>query len=286
MGQLAARSFFEVVSFKETLDDSRMPVRSFLHIQDNSTRRTAMSWDDIMRRVLPPTGGFAPHVTSRYSDTNRPPHSTNPHRAVDLNHDVGPNGQRGINLTHPVVRSPASGIVTKAGGDKFGTIAIRDRNGFSHEILHTQARHAAVGDPVAAGALIGTMGKTGADAHHVHYQLKDPSGKAIDPSAFWDQQGPVDPNPAPPTYLGEQQQYAHDRNAIANNSFGNVPDAELIYGPLAVDEPQPLVLSPPRSVDPRNIRVLTGRIAGHPPPQRFNPTAAAMSPNEFPVADG
>jgi hypothetical protein len=31
-----------------------------------------MSWDDIMRRVLPPSGGFAPHVTSRYGDTNMP----------------------------------------------------------------------------------------------------------------------------------------------------------------------------------------------------------------------
>ena len=245
-----------------------------------------MSWDDIMRRMLPPSGGFVPRVTSRYDDTNRPPGSTNPHRAVDFNYYVGPGGQKGINLTHPALRSPVSGIVTKAGGDRYGTIAIKDANGFSHEILHTQAQHVAVGDPIAAGELIGTMGKTGADAYHVHYQLRDPSGKVIDPSAFWDQQGSVDPNPAPPTYLGEQQQYLRDRNAMVNNSFGNVPDAGPIYGPQPVDQGRPLIGLPPRSVDPKSIRVLSGRIAGQPVTPRFNANEAAVLPNEIPAADG
>jgi murein DD-endopeptidase MepM/ murein hydrolase activator NlpD len=44
-----------------------------------------------------------------------------------------------------------------------GRIAIRDANGFLHEILHTHTRHVAIGDPVAAGQLIGTMGNTGVD---------------------------------------------------------------------------------------------------------------------------
>ncbi len=242
-----------------------------------------MSWDDIMRRMLPPSGGFVPRVTSRYDDTNRPPGSTNPHRAVDFNYYVGPGGQKGINLTHPALRSPVSGIVTKAGGDRYGTIAIKDANGFSHEILHTQAQHVAVGDPIAAGELIGTMGKTGADAYHVHYQLRDPSGKVIDPSAFWDQQGSVDPNPAPPTYLGEQQQYLRDRNAMVNNSFGNVPDAGPIYGPQPVDQGRPLIGLPPRSVDPKSIRVLSGRIAGQPVTPRFNPPIFGFSdPSQAP----
>src|SRR6266849_9900253 len=259
-----------------------MPCAASCILRMTARGRIAMSWDDIMRRVLPPTGGFAPHVTSRYGDTNRPPRSTNPHRAVDFNYDVGRDGQKGINLTHPALRSPVSGIVTRAGGDEYGTIAIRDANGFSHEILHTQARHVAVGDPIAAGALIGTMGKTGADAHHVHYQLRDPSGKPIDPSAFWNQQGPMDPNPAPPAYLGEQQRYLSGLNATVDNSFGSVSDAGPIYGPQEVDQPQPLVVSPPRSVDPKNIRVLSRRIAGQPLPPRFNPNVAVVLPNEGP----
>jgi hypothetical protein len=191
---------------------------------------------------------------------------------------------KGINLTHPALRSPVSGIVTRAGEGQYGTIAIRDANGFSHEILHTQARHVAVGDPV--GALIGTMGNTGTNDQHVHYQLKDPSGRVIDPSAFWDQQGRVDPNPAPPTYLGEQQQYLRDRNAMVNNAFGIVPDAGPIYGPQPVDQAQPLIGPSPRSIDPKDIRVLTGRIAGQPVPPRFNANAAAVLPNEIPSADG
>ena len=27
-----------------------------------------MSWEDIMRRVLPPIGGVSPHITSRYGE--------------------------------------------------------------------------------------------------------------------------------------------------------------------------------------------------------------------------
>ena len=60
-------------------------------------------------------------------------------------------GRKGINLSHPAIRSSVDGIVTSAGNGKFGMMAIRDANGFSHEILHTHAQHVSVGDPVAAG---------------------------------------------------------------------------------------------------------------------------------------
>ena len=177
-----------------------------------------MSWQDIRQRMLPPIGGVSPHDTSAFGATNRPPGSTNPHRGFDFNYDIGPNGQKGINLTHPAIRSPVTGIVENAGEGTVGRIAIRDANGFLHEILHTHTRHVAVGDPVVAGQLIGTMGNTGvkranieAGANHVHYQLKDRAGNIVNPTEFWDQQGPVDPNPAPPRYLGEYQQYLQNR---------------------------------------------------------------------------
>jgi hypothetical protein len=170
-----------------------------------------MSWQDIMRRVLPPIGVVAPDVTSWFGAVEgRPAGSTKPHRGVDFNYKgLGPTG---INFAHPALRSPVTGTVTQAGQGKWGTIAIRDANGFSHEILHSHSRHVAVGDPVVAGQLIGTMGNTGLSKdpkvrNHVHYQLKDPTGAVIDPSAFSDQQGPVDPNPARPTYLREYQEY-------------------------------------------------------------------------------
>ena len=120
-----------------------------------------MSWEDIMQRVLSPARGVSPHTTSAYGATNRPPGSTNPHRGVDINYAVGPNGQRGINLQHPALRAPVDGVVENAGEGTAGRIAIRDANGFLHGILHTHTRYVAVGDRVVVGQLIGTMGNTG-----------------------------------------------------------------------------------------------------------------------------
>ena len=140
-----------------------------------------MSWQDIMRRVLTPIGGVGPHITSRYGEVEgRPPGSTKPHRGVDFNYNVS--GPKGINLANPALRSPVTGIVTQADEGRYGTIAIRDANGYSHEILNGHSRHVSVGDPVVAGQLIGTMGNTGVTndpkkGNHVHYQLKDSAGR-------------------------------------------------------------------------------------------------------------
>ncbi|MES2192934.1 MAG: M23 family metallopeptidase [Pseudomonadota bacterium] len=196
-----------------------------------------MSWEDVMRRVLPPIGGLSPHPTSAYGATNRPRGSTNPHRGVDFNYNVGPNGQRGINLQHPALRSPVDGIVTNAGQGTAGRIAIRDADGRSHGILHTHKRHVAIGDPVVAGQLIGTMGNTGvrnpyveSGDHHLHYQLKDVGGNRLNPSAFWDQQGPADPNPAPPGFLGEYQQYLRGLGPNAGSTAPMNPDDSRPFG--------------------------------------------------------
>src|SRR5262245_16019759 len=150
-----------------------------------------MSWEDALRRMLTPLGSFEPHTTSAYGTIRD--HGTSPHRGVDTNYYVGPNGQRGINLMHPALRSPVDGIVTHAGEGTAGTIAIRDANGLSHELLHTHSQYVRVGDPVTAGQLVGTMGNTGvinpyveSGDHHLHYQLKNPAGDRLNPQAFWD----------------------------------------------------------------------------------------------------
>lgn len=93
-----------------------------------------MGWEDIIRRVLPSTEGFSPHTTSAYGA--RRTKGTNPHRGVDFNYNVGPNGQTGINRRNPVLHSPIAGVVTNAGEGSVGRIAIRDANGFSHEPAH------------------------------------------------------------------------------------------------------------------------------------------------------
>lgn len=186
-----------------------------------------MSWHDALRRMLPPLAGFEPHTTSPYNAIRD--RGTSPHQGVDGNYNVGPNGQRGINLKHPVLRSPVDGIVTNAGEGTAGRIAIRDPNGISHELLHTHRRFVNVGDPVVAGQLVGTMGNTGviqpyieSGDHHLHYQLKDPAGRGLNPQAYWEQQGPIDPNPAAPAYVDEYRHYMRDAGAIPATSRKDV----------------------------------------------------------------
>ncbi|WP_232287963.1 M23 family metallopeptidase [Verminephrobacter eiseniae] len=93
-------------------------------------------------------------------------------------------------MTNPTVYSPIGGTVTFVGG-RYGTIRIRDAGGNSHEILHTYSQYVTVGDAVKAGDAIGTMGGRGPKGasefrQHVHYQMKDPQGRQINPQDWWD----------------------------------------------------------------------------------------------------
>lgn len=148
------------------------------------------SFDDVMRIMLPPQNGVAPHMTSDFG-----PRTINgradDHGGVDFNY-VG--GQNGVNLRHPVVHSPVSGVVEYGDGQgSYGTVKIRDDQGNLHEILHLDSRSVRATDPptrIEAGDPIGTMGGRGPGgasdyAQHVHYQMRDPNGRIIDPEAFW-----------------------------------------------------------------------------------------------------
>lgn len=181
-----------------------------------------MSWENLLRRVLRPIGPLQPHNTSEYGAIRK--RGTSPHTGIDANYNVGPNGQTGINLQHPALRAPVDGIVTNAGEGSVGRIAIRDANGLSHEILHTHSRHVGRGDPVVAGQLIGTMGNMGvlsdrveSGDHHVHFQIKDATGRPINPKTYWNQQGYVDPDPAPPAYIDEHQRYLRRFGGLAGS---------------------------------------------------------------------
>ena len=142
-----------------------------------------------MQRMLPPINNALPDITSRFGAVEgRPSGSSKPHRGIDFNYL----GKDQINRSHPVVRAPVTGTVTKVNPNKWGMISIRDADGLSHEILHTHSQYVAVGDPVAAGQIIGSMGNTGLvretpeDGVHVHYQLRDPAGNVLNPTAFFD----------------------------------------------------------------------------------------------------
>jgi hypothetical protein len=275
-----------------------------------------MSWKDMMRRVLPPIDGAVPDVTSHYGEVEgRPEGSSKPHRGVDFNYW----GVARLNRSNPAMRAPVTGIVTRADKGRYGTIAIRDSNGFSHEILHSRAQHVTVGDPVVAGQLIGTMGNTGLkikdphDRNHVHYQLRDRAGQVIDPSAFWDQQGPIDPNPPPPTFLGEHQQYLRgsEANLPVSSNRPATPGAMSLPKPAPMDASAPLgtggqflsgsatssrplyetrsFVAPPEESAPADARKDIRRLVRMPIRKEdlagFDPNAPAAAPNEIPSAD-
>lgn len=146
--------------------------------------------------MLPARGALDPHVTGEYGEHR----SKGPHGGVDFNYE---GGQSGVNLRHPVVNSPVSGRVTFSGGS-YGTVKIVDADGNSHELLHLQSRSVQQGDLVEAGQPIGTMGGRGPGgpnqyAQHVHYQLRDPNGRIIDPQGFWDSRGVEQEQGAPAT---------------------------------------------------------------------------------------
>ncbi|WP_082847885.1 M23 family metallopeptidase [Bradyrhizobium sp. DOA9] len=169
-----------------------------------------MSWEDALRRMLPPADGFQPHTTSPYGALRNV--GTSPHRGVDANYNVGPNGQQRVNLRHPALRSPVDGIVTNAGEGSSGRIAIRDADGVSHELLHTHRQYVSIGDRVVAGQMVGTMGNMGvrekyveSGDHHLHYQLIDAAGRRLNPQEYWDQREL--PAPSPPVYVPEHQRY-------------------------------------------------------------------------------
>ena len=143
-----------------------------------------MPFNDAMHIMLPTSNGRTPHVTGNYGENRG---SNGPHGGTDFNYR---GGQTGVNLTNPMVYSPIAGTVTFVGG-QFGTIKIRDANGNSHEILHTNTQRVRVGDVLNEGDAIGTMsgrGPNGSNQYplHVHYQLKDPQGQRINPQDWWD----------------------------------------------------------------------------------------------------
>ena len=147
-----------------------------------------MPYQDVMNVILPHQGQKSAHVTGHYGEVR----AKGPHGGSDFNYE---GGQAGVNLDHPTIHSPIAGEVTFVGG-QYGTIKIRDAEGNSHEILHTQSQSVKVGQHVEAGSEIGHMGGRGPNgaaqyAQHVHYQMKDAQGHPVNPEHFWKDRSPA-----------------------------------------------------------------------------------------------
>jgi len=73
------------------------------------------------------------------------------------------------------------GLVVKAGDGPWGTISVQIRDGTVLQYLHTSASHVKVGDVVAPDTRLGTTGRKGAGAIHLHVQARDKHDQAISP---------------------------------------------------------------------------------------------------------
>ncbi|MET0289389.1 MAG: peptidoglycan-binding protein [Pseudoxanthomonas sp.] len=151
--------------------------------QASQPQMVGSNFHQTMERMLPGSQGVDPHITGQYGERR----SNGAHGGTDFNYEGGQNGR---NLQHPTVHAPISGTVTFSGG-QYGTVKIQDAQGNSHEILHLDSRSVREGQTIQAGDPIGAMGGRGPRgedqyAQHVHYQLRDPSGKLISPQTWWD----------------------------------------------------------------------------------------------------
>lgn len=148
-----------------------------------------MSFNVAMLTMLPAVDGVHPHISgSVFNSYRNRPKTNNRHGAVDFNYIGGQSAS--ANKSLPFVHSPVAGEVTFAGGS-YGTVKIKDAEGYSHELLHMVKIRVQVGQQIPAGHALGKMAGKGPNGDfqyqlHVHYQLRKPDGTLIDPVAFWD----------------------------------------------------------------------------------------------------
>lgn len=150
-----------------------------------------MSFENCMELCLPPRGGVKPHISGSTFDSYRDrPRTNNKHAAVDFNYQGGQafNSKK----SRFAVCSPVSGVVIGNYGfaGRYGLVSVKAADGYVHTILHMINIVVALGANIARGDKLGTMagqGPNGTHAYdvHVHYQLRNPSGRLIDPVAFW-----------------------------------------------------------------------------------------------------
>ena len=94
-----------------------------------------------------------------------------------------------------------SGIVTLAG--LIGTakvVRIKHPNGYETGYAHLATVSVALGQLVAVGKQIGTLGMTGATACHLHWGVKDPAGKEVDGWPLLQQNGAVEDDELDPSF--------------------------------------------------------------------------------------
>lgn len=148
-----------------------------------SRENTPPSFRAAMDTILPPFKDLLAVISSGWGPRNVRNGSGN-HKALDIAYpETVPAGT-------VRVFSPVNGTVNSI-GPSYNTISIRDGGGFLHQFLHNERVLVNVGQQVSVGTPIGLMGGRGPNGSHdyvphVHYQLKSPEGKLLNPLNYWD----------------------------------------------------------------------------------------------------
>lgn len=119
-----------------------------------------------------PYGSY--RVTSHFG-----PRHGRPHEGLDLA------AERGTR-----VASATAGVVTRAGWQRgYGyTVEVRRPNGYWLRYAHlNRPPRVRVGQAVSLDTPLGEVGTSGnATGPHLHLEVRDPAGRALDPARFWD----------------------------------------------------------------------------------------------------
>lgn len=105
---------------------------------------------------------------------------------------AGIDRQWGVDYMLPlgtVLNAPFSGTIKEAdfNGPYGNTVVIQMSNGYTYRVAHLEGMSVKAGDKVTVGQLLGTVGSTGnSTGPHVLIEMRDSSGKPIDPTPIVD----------------------------------------------------------------------------------------------------
>lgn len=202
------------------------------------------------------------------------------HKGVDL----AERGQAGY-----AVEAAAAGEVTFA-GNKGGyglTIEVTHPNGYKTQYSHLESLNAKVGDKIAAGTPVGKVGNTGkSSGPHLHFEVKDPTGKAVNPKSVVDLTNrslSTLPSPRPSDDLGALMSFA----PTTSPSMPSMPDMSrfgpetVSRGPSMQSSPMGMVSSPVGPTGGFARAEAPMGFAREPSPDRFGYNVADIDPSRF-----
>jgi hypothetical protein len=224
------------------------------------------------------TSNFGPRSSPNVGGGRR---GSSNHKGTDL----AEAGQAGY-----AVEAAGAGTVTFA-GNKGGyglTIEVTHPNGYKTQYSHLESLNAKVGDEIQAGTPVGKVGNTGkSSGPHLHFEVKDPTGKAVNPKSVTDlatnRSLSVTPSPRPSDDLGALMSFA----PTTMPSMPSMPDMSrfgpetVSRGPSMQSSPMGMVSSPVGPTGGFARAEAPMGFAREPSPDRFGYNVADIDPSRF-----